>query len=1086
MKRVFQHPPEDLTGKKYWRSLEQLADTPEFRSWLEREFPQDAAELQMDGVSRRNFLRVMGASMALAGIGLSGCRRPESHIVPYTKSVEWLIPGKSVLYTTAMPGRKGGLPLIATTYEGRPTKLEGNPLVPSSNGATDVFAQASILELYDPERSRGFIEGGKESNAQRFEEYLGQVRQELQSTQGTGFAVLLDEQYSPTRERLLQALKRQYPQLNLYTYEPTGSEELAKALENGFSADFIIRPEFDAADVVLSLDHDFLGAEETVEGVRSFSQRRRAHGSAEHMNRLYAVENRFTTTGGMADHRLRCAASQIPTFAVQLARKIAGSTNDRELQALAEHLPEGGGKFDDLWITECANDLVARRGRSLVLVGHRYPSWVQGLVLAINSALGAFGSTLLLLNAPRLKTGNIQELTADVKSGTVKRLFILSTNPGYTAPADLQWGEVQKTIPEVVRLGYYFDETSAHAKWHVPEAHFLESWGDQRAGDGTYLPIQPMILPLFGGLSQLDVLSKLAGLPGGLDAVRETFRTLVKEGDFETVWTRLLREGYAADAGYAVAEQRLDFKRIADLIHGARPLPGPVGPSALEIVFPADNKILDGRYNNNAWLQELPDAVTKLTWDNALLLSRATAKAIGVGENDLVELTLNDRKIQAAVMIAPGHADFSMTLTLGYGREVVGKVGRGTGFNAYRLRTTESAYYGLGAGVQLLKKNDYRLAQTQMHHSMEGRALVREGTIEDYKENPEFAKTMWMDAHIPENVSLYSHPPLNAPNQWGMVVDLNTCTGCSACVIACQAENNIPVVGKDQVLNSREMHWIRIDRYFSSTEGDRSWPGDEENPALDGDPEMVMEPVMCQHCENAPCETVCPVNATVHSEDGLNVMAYNRCIGTRYCANNCPFKVRRFNFFNYNDRPVFDRIEHGVPLLFEGKQQLYLGPLAPWGMEEMLKMSKNPNVTVRIRGVMEKCTYCVQRIETAKIAQRIKAGTTGDLTLPTDSVKAACQQVCPSEAIVFGDINDPESRVSLLRALPQNYHLLEYLNIQTRTSYLARLRNPNPKMPGAAKIGRINGEQHHRTPDKADHDPLEEPKAEVQTHGGQT
>jgi molybdopterin-containing oxidoreductase family iron-sulfur binding subunit len=373
--------------------------------------------------------------------------------------------------------------------------------------------------------------------------------------------------------------------------------------------------------------------------------------------------------------------------------------------------------------------------------------------------------------------------------------------------------------------------------------------------------------------------------------------------------------------------------------------------------------------------------------------------------------------------------------------------------------------------VKLIQKKGYQLVQTQNHNSMEGRALVREGTTAEYKENPAFAQKMWMDAHIPPNVSLYSHPPLNAPNQWGMVVDLNTCTGCAACVIACQAENNIPVVGKDQVNNGREMQWIRVDRYFASADGDKN------NPHLEDDPEMVMEPIMCQHCENAPCETVCPVNATVHNEEGLNVMAYNRCIGTRYCSNNCPFKVRRFNFFNYNDRPVIDRIEKGLPG-FQGKQQLYLGPLAPWGMDEVSKMQKNPNVTVRIRGVMEKCTYCVQRIETAKISQRVKAGVKGDLTLPTDSVRVACQQACPAEAIVFGDIKDPKSQVSQLRQLPQNYHLLEYLNIQTRTSYLARLRNPNPKMPRADRVGKINvdenGDQRHQ----------EAPQTEIQTHRG--
>ncbi|HEV3209545.1 MAG TPA: TAT-variant-translocated molybdopterin oxidoreductase [Chthoniobacterales bacterium] len=1061
MKTVFRHPPEDLSGKRYWRSLEELADTPEFRSWLERELPAGAAELELDGVSRRNFLRLMGASMALAGIGLSGCRRPEAYIVPYTKSVEWLVPGKAVLYTTSMPGPKGGVPLIATTFEGRPTKLEGNPLVPSSNGGTDLFAQASVLDLYDPGRARTFIRDGEEAGAQQFDAYLASVAKDLEATKGAGFAILMEEQVSPTRDRFLRKVKERFPESGLYTYNPLGFEEHDLAVAALFGPDIALRADFEVADVIVSLDSDFLGIEQTVQSVRDFSRRRRVHGLGQDMNRLYAVENRYTITGGMADHRFRCAASQIPAFAVKLAKEVAASTNDRVLNAVVAQLKDRGTPFDQVWIKECAADLVARKGKNLVLLGDRFPAWVHGVVLATNNALGAFGSTLRVLSVPRVKTSSLRDLVADTKARAIKRLFIFGGNPVYAAPADFEWGELQRAIPEVVRLGYWFDETSSPSKWHVPEAHYLESWGDQRAPDGTYLPIQPMILPLFGGLSQLDLLAKLAGLPAGVEAIRETFKTFNQESDFESAWTRFLRQGFAESSSYQAAKAEFNPNALPDLLKTAGPPPGPVSPGAIEIVFPADYKIYDGRYANNGWLQELPDPITKITWDNAISLSKSTAKSLQLQDGDLVEIAVNGRKLQAAVMIAPGHADYSLSLPLGYGRWVVGKVGQGTGFNAYALRTSDSPYFATGATVNLIQKNGHRLVQTQNHYSMEGRALVREATVDEFKKNPAFAKTVWMDAEIPPNVSLYSHPPLNAPNQWGMVVDLNTCIGCAACVIACQAENNIPIVGKDQVDRGREMHWIRVDRYFASAEGDKN------NPHLEEDPEMVMEPMMCQHCENAPCETVCPVNATVHSEDGLNVMVYNRCIGTRYCSNNCPFKVRRFNFFSYNDRPVMDRVEKGLPG-FQGKQQLYLGPLAPWGMDELSKMQKNPNVSVRIRGVMEKCTYCLQRIETAKISQRVKAGVKGDLSLPTDSVKTACQQACPAEAIVFGDIKDPKSKVSQLRTLPQNYHLLEYLNIQTRTTYLARIRNPNPKMPGAARVGNINvdehGDQRHSAP----------------------
>src|SRR5580693_4346622 len=481
MKTVFRHPREVFTGKRYWRSLEELADTPQFRTWLEREFPAGAAEMELDGVSRRNFLRLMGASMALAGIGLSGCRRPEAYVVPYTKSVEWLIPGKAVLYTTSMPGPLGGLPLIATTYEGRPTKLEGNPLVPSSNGGTDLFAQAVVLDLYDPDRARTFLFNGTETTAQEFDHYLGTVRKELESDKGAGIGILLDEQFSPTRDRMLRSLKEQFPEIKFYSYEPVSFEERDSAITSLFGPDVAINPAFANADIIVSLDCDFLGTEQTLQGVRDFSRRRRVNGSTDGMNRLYAVENRYTTTGGMADHRFRCAASQIPAFAVQLAKKIAGSTNDRVLSGVGAELHDTGTQFDDAWLTECANDLVSRKGRSLVLAGNRFPAWMHSVVLAMNNALGAFGSTLTLLSAPRVKTANLGDLVADAKSHALKKLFILSGNPVYTAPADLDWSGVQRSIPEVIRLGYHLDETSTVANWHVPEAHFLEAWGDQRA-----------------------------------------------------------------------------------------------------------------------------------------------------------------------------------------------------------------------------------------------------------------------------------------------------------------------------------------------------------------------------------------------------------------------------------------------------------------------------------------------------------------------------------------------------------------------------------------------------------------------------
>jgi molybdopterin-containing oxidoreductase family iron-sulfur binding subunit len=610
----------------------------------------------------------------------------------------------------------------------------------------------------------------------------------------------------------------------------------------------------------------------------------------------------------------------------------------------------------------------------------------------------------------------------------------------------------------VIRLGYSFDETSQFSTWNVPLAHYLEYWGDGRAVDGSYVSVQPMILPLFGAWSSLDLLAKIAGLPKpeGPELIQDTFKEIAKPADFVTAWATFLHDGFLANS--AAKDETLNFNNGAAsaLIKDKSSTPV-LGDDAYEVVLTACPKVDDGRYNNNGWLQEVPDPITKLTWDNAAQVSPATAAKLGIKDNEMIEITLDKTSLEIPIIIAPGHAENSISIPLGYGRSVVGRVGATTGFNAYPFRTSATPYFVVGAKVRVTGQT-YKLALTQEHFALEGRGgdLTREATVSEYKAKPDFAKTQGMDAHIPPNVSLYTHPPLNnpkdpehAPNHgwdphgWGMVVDLNSCTGCSACMVACQAENNIPVVGKEQVINGREMHWIRTDRYFASV--------DENDP----EPEMVSQPLMCQHCENAPCETVCPVNATVHSEDGLNVMAYNRCIGTRYCANNCPFKVRRFNFFDYNQRDAMGSKNGGW---FTGLHKWNL--ISAKGTEDTIKMQKNPNVTVRMRGVMEKCTFCVQRIQEAKIATKVAVRGSGDYRIPADSFTSACAQVCPTEAITFGDINNPESSVAKLKTSERGYRLLEYLNISTRTSYLARIRNPNPKMPGAEKIGAAMKSHH--------------------------
>jgi MoCo/4Fe-4S cofactor protein with predicted Tat translocation signal len=1080
MKRVFQHPPEPLTGKKYWRSLGELSDTPEFREWLEREFPAGASELNEGEWSRRDFLKLMSASMALAGVGLTSCRRPEAHLVPFTNSLEWTIPGKFLYYATAMPRRTGAIPLIATTVDGRPIKLEGNPLHPASGGATDVFAQASVLDLYDPARSKRFVERGKTSDLAAFRAYIDKLRPELAASGGDGLAFLVEDTQSPTRERLRAELLKTFPDLRWCVYEPLLKDAVNYATEVAFGPNMRLIPRLERADVILALDSDFLDCGQgDLATTRGFTARRRVRAAKDAMNRLYVVENRFTLTGAMADHRLRCPASQIAAFAHALAGNIAAATKDAGLGTLLASLPvpTGAATFDEQWLSEAARDLMSKPGASLVLAGPDQPVSVQLLTYAINSALKNVGTTLLLRELPgNPKPANILQLAADINEGRIKQLFILGGDPVYSAHRalvsdrstnlPLDWTDLQKKVPEVVRLGYYEDATSELSHWHVPAAHYLESWGDALTSDGAYLSIQPMILPLFGGLSEIELLNMVLGAPPppGPELVRETFRITAPPGDFETAWSRFLRDGFAPhirprdravtfNAGVAAA--------IAQMPGVWAPSPAP-GASSPEVVLVGGYAMDDGRYINNGWLQELPDPITKLTWDNAALISPNFAKQLRVETGDLVQVTVTEaqrdpknqpveRELVIAAVVLPGHAENSVTIPLGYGRKKTGPIGEEAGFNGYLLRTVANPHFIVADGktiesVRLTKVGrKYPLSITQDHFSIEGRGLVREATLAHYREDNKFVEEAAgadeAPAHLP---SLYRHPPMDAAQQWGMTVDLNVCTGCSACVIACQAENNIPIVGKLQAGHGRTMHWIRIDRYYASAK-----PFNQDNGEWPEHPEIVHQPMMCQHCENAPCETVCPVNATIHSEDGLNVMAYNRCVGTRYCANNCPFKVRRFNFFDYNQRPLGKKKIAGQFAVYKE----YFAPFTEKGSPDITKLQKNPNVTVRMRGVMEKCTFCVQRIEEAKIAAHVRAGASDKTQIPSDSFTTACAQACPTEAIVFGDINNPQSRVSKLKQQDRNYRLLDYLNVKARTSYLARLRNPNPRMPDAGNIG---------------------------------
>ena len=678
----------------------------------------------------------------------------------------------------------------------------------------------------------------------------------------------------------------------------------------------------------------------------------------------------------------------------------------------------------------------------------------------MNESLGAVGQTVEYHQTPVSKEGTLGELAAALSAGQVQTLVILGGNPAYNAPADLNWPQAQAKAKTVIRLGYDQDETAwnpdlhAETQWDLPMAHYLESWGDARTADGTIVPIQPLIDPLFGGITELEVLAVLGGIAPSspYEIVRETFRPI--GGGSDDDWGKFLHDGFLANSAAAAASVTYDGAPLARALEELKAPASMPSKERLDLVFYRDSKVDDGRHNNNGWLQELPDPITKLTWDNAVLVSPATAKALGVyternAQNQkffdyTVEVTLNGRTVRGSVWIQPGMADNTVGVALGYGREKTGRVGRGTGFNAYKLRTSDSLYYATGATIKDTDDKSYELAVTQSHWSMEGRPVIREANLDQYRKNPAFAQQMRPEAP-PLIAPLYPNPldttKANGLNQWGMSIDLNRCVGCSACMVACQSENNIPIVGKEMVGKSREMHWIRIDRYYAG-------PVD--------DPQAVAHPMLCQHCEAAPCESVCPVNATSHDDEGLNVMTYNRCVGTRYCSNNCPYKVRRFNFFDYNRRPLNHLYQSPLVMETQGEWELLRwlknpdkGNL-PEDQWQLARLVKNPDVSVRMRGVMEKCSLCLQRIEQARIASKVKARDSGHIRLSEAEgtvPKTACQQACPAEAIVFGDISDPESRVSKAKEQERTYKVLEFLLTKPRCSYLARVRNPNPQMP---------------------------------------
>jgi molybdopterin-containing oxidoreductase family iron-sulfur binding subunit len=966
-------------GQRYWRSLDELGNTPEFRRFVEDEFPSRAEDLA-NPATRRDVLRVMAAAFGLAG--LTGCtRQPKENILPYVRQPEEIVLGRPLFYATAMPFRGAAVGLLVESHEGRPTKIEGNPQHPASLGRTNLFHQASILELYDPDRSQAVYYHGRISTWGDFLGKMAELRETLGS--GEGFSILSEPLHSPSLMAQRQDLRKRYPSLQWYEHDPVGDGTASSA---GPAANTIY--DFAKADVVLSLDSDFLFTTPgSIAYARAFAARRHAEADRNAMNRLYVVEPTPSITGDSADHRLAVKGSEVEA----VARAISARTGIPA--AAPSGLREEVVRFADA----VAKDLQAHRGTSIVIAGDYQPPSVHALARLLNQTLGNVGATVRYTEASEPQASlKLPALVDAMRGGRVKMLLVLGCNPVYTAPVDLEFAKHLNAVPLRVHLGLYRDETASLCQWHVPQAHYLEAWSDAVAHDGSACIVQPLIAPIFGGRSAHELLATLTDKPdqSGYQIVKTFWQSQRGGANFEQDWERWLHDGVIPNTAFA--ERPADSAQAAE---AGQPRSEPPQSGGLEIVFRADPCVWDGRFTNNAWLQETPKPHTKLTWDNAIYVSPRTAEKIDVQNQDVVELRYRGRNVRGPIWIVPGQADDSVTVFLGYGRTRGGRVAGRAGYNAYALRTMNHPFFD--GGLELLKTGDrYEMACTQTHHTMAGRDVIHSATNAQFLGNPKLFHPEEEQEHETTALSLYPQWSYTG-YKWGMAIDLNSCIGCNSCMVACVAENNIPVVGKDQVARGREMHWLRVDRYQS---------GSLDNP------QIHFQPLPCMHCEAAPCEPVCPVAATVHSGEGLNQMIYNRCVGTRYCSNNCPYKVRRFNFLLYQD----------------------------WETPS-LSAVRNPNVTVRSRGVMEKCTYCVQRIEAAKIeAQKADRG------IRDGEIQTACQQACPTDAIVFGDLNDKSSRVHKLRHGPLHYSLLAELGTQPRTTYMAKLRNINPDLETAS------------------------------------
>ena len=1072
-------------GKEYWRSIEEHADTPEFREFVSQEYPHEIEEWD-NSLSRRNFVKVMGASLALAG--LSGCViQPPEKIVPYVRPVEGMLPGKPLFLATAMSVGGVATGLLAKAFDGRPVKVEGNPDHPGSRGATDVLAQASILGMYDPDRSQEVIYRGAPKNWEAFMSEFRAKIEENRADGGAGIRFLAETVTSPTMIDQFKKINAELPNAKLVQYEPINSDNAMAGARMAFGSPVNTVYKFDKAERILSLDADIFSGF-NVAYIKDFAKGRARTEEKKQINRLYAIETTVTLTGAKADHRLAVKPSQMAEIAKAVAKAVGVTGANSTYTENAA------------WIAAMAKDLIEYKGKSLVVAGNNQPAIVHALAHAMNAALGNAGQTVVYTDplspgTEKLQIEQLRELVADIDSGKVKMLVILGGNPVYNTPSDLKLNaERLNKVGLRVHMGQHFDETAEQCHWHVHEKHFLEGWSDARAFDGTATIVQPLIAPLYDGKNAHELLQLFmkesfdkkdydivkaywqatnitpAAIVAKTEAkaepkaepkaeaktdahsepkteakITESSPTTAKEAPktaakpeavktatpsaapataaspktFEDNWRKAVHDGVVPNT--AAAPKSV----TATTAFLSQPEAKTTGSGSLEISILPDPCVYDGRFSNNGWLQELPNPLNKVTWENVALISPKTAARLGLNKSndprdhvggsqgtsfintkggnqfsDTVKVTYQGADIEMPVpmWITPGQPDDVITIFMGYGRTRAGKIGTGLGYNAFDVRRSDAMNHGFGEIAS--RGETATIASTQIHFNMEGRDLLRSWDNNHFEEEVHGGEQEDMYP-----LSMYPREPFqtlyNQNTKWGMSIDLNSCVGCNACVIACQSENNIPVVGKEQINRSREMHWLRIDAYFAG--------GDINNP--EG---PYFQPVLCQQCEQAPCETVCPVHATVHSAEGLNDMVYNRCVGTRYCSNNCPYKVRRFNFLLYQD----------------------------WNTPQY-KLMRNPEVSIRSRGVMEKCTYCTQRISAA----RIESQKDGARKIRDGEVVTACQAVCPTEAIVFGDLNDPESKVSKAKKDERDYILLNELNTQPRTTYLAGLKNQNKEMP---------------------------------------